>query len=155
LDAGTDAGTDQTPAPAATERTRSEGSDQAPSSTEGEDLEVFDDPGCPEKIEPLVEETCSPFDSAGTCIGDWGCYPYVDYPSSPCEPERFGTRCEPAGSGVQGDDCRAEGCAPGFLCVASGQGTLCAELCPLPGPNTCAAGLICGSVDIQGFGVCF
>ncbi len=126
-----------------------------PSSPDEEDLEIFDDPGCPETVEPVVVDTCSPFETESSCFGDWSCFPYVEYPSAPCEPERFGTRCEPTGPGRQGDDCRVESCGAGFLCVASGQGTVCAELCALPGPNTCAPGLICGSVDIRGYGVCF
>lgn len=146
---------DEGTSPSAATSTASTPDRPRPSAPAEEDLEIFDDPGCPETIEPVVVDTCSPFETESSCFGDWSCFPYVEYPSAPCEPELYGTRCEPVGPGQQGDDCRSETCAAGFLCIASGQGTVCAELCPLPGPNTCAPGLICGSVDIRGYGVCF
>jgi hypothetical protein len=99
--------------------------------------------------------SCDPFGSADQCDFGWACFPYVAYPSTDCEPERFGTRCEPAGEGTQGTPCEATPCAAGYLCIASGQGTVCAQLCELPGQSMCAPGLICGSVDIKGYGVCF
>lgn len=123
---------------------------------ETDDPELFDDPGCPQAPEPIEERTCDPFAETSSCPFDWDCFPYVDYPIDPCASEVYGTRCEPSGTGVQGDPCETAPCAAGYLCVASGQGTVCARLCELPaGANSCPAGLICGSVDIKGYGVCF
>jgi hypothetical protein len=119
------------------------------------ELDVFDDPGCPRVVEPIEQHDCDPLLPTQGCNSGRECFPYVDYPSGPCEPEIFGSRCELPGPGVQGDWCDFVGCRGGFLCVASGRGTVCAQLCALPGENTCAPGLICGSVDIKGYGVCF
>lgn len=116
----------------------------------------FDDPGCPEASEAVDARTCDPFAEENSCPLGWDCFPYVEYPTDPCGSEVYGTRCEPSGTGAQGDPCEAAPCARGYLCVASGQGTVCAQLCDLPaGDHSCPAGLICGSVDIKGYGVCF
>jgi hypothetical protein len=116
---------------------------------------TFDDPGCPEIAEPEDDFQCDPLKGSDECGDGFGCYPYVDYPSEPCEAEQFGSICALAGTGEQGDPCLDQDCSAGFLCVASGQGTVCAQLCRAPGPNTCPNGLLCGSVDVKGFGVCF
>lgn len=115
---------------------------------------TFEEPGCPEPAERLQRIACER-DVEDACPAGQGCFPFVNYPANPCEPETFGTRCEPVGDAVQGQSCVRRNCADGFLCVSTGGGTQCAQICELPGPNTCAAGLICGSVDIEGFGVCF
>ncbi len=126
-----------------------------PDVVDDEELAVFDDPGCPDESEPIEARTCDPIVRTGECPTGWDCFPYVDYPQTSCGSEVYGTRCEPAGTAVQGDSCEGVPCAGGFLCVATGQGTQCAQLCELPGDNSCPPGLICGSVDIKGFGVCF
>lgn len=117
--------------------------------------DVYDDPGCPEAMQRVEESECDPLDDALQCDEGMGCFPYVDYPSAPCAPETFGARCAQAGTGTQGEPCsQSLRCAHGFLCVVTSRGTECAELCKLPGENTCAAGFICGSLDIDGYGVC-
>jgi hypothetical protein len=114
----------------------------------------FVDPGCPLVAPPVEDRQCDPLGVETGCEVGFGCFPYVEYPADPCAPEVFGTRCRIQGSGTQGADCSEGGCAEGFLCVATGQGTQCAQLCRFPGVGQCEPGLICGSVDIQGYGVC-
>lgn len=114
----------------------------------------FEEQQCPEAVQRIESSECDPLGGPEQCAADEGCYPYVQYPSSRCEPETFGTRCDTAGPGAQGDPCTGQRCAHGFLCVVTGRGTECAALCRMPGPNTCRDGLICGSLDIDGFGVC-
>lgn len=116
---------------------------------------TFADPGCPEIEEPPDSIVCDPLLGSSECGDGYACSPYVDYPSEPCEAERFGTECALAGPGIQGDSCVLDDCAAGFLCVAGNQGTVCAQLCVSPGPNTCPVGLLCGTVDLKGYGVCF
>jgi hypothetical protein len=143
-----------------------------PSASSAPPSSTFADPGCPEVPPPAQVNDCNPFiiDSTGemsdplapgappessfACQQGEACIPFVDYPNAPCEPETFGTKCVPAGTAGQGMPCD-EGCAAGFLCVATGLGTRCAQLCPLPGENACPSGLLCGAVDIEGYGVCF
>lgn len=127
--------------------------DDAAADTAEED--PFEDEPC-EKVPPPVSEMgCDPFDPDSGCSSGQGCKPFVEYPTSPCEPERFGARCDWVGTGVQGDPCSAEPCAAGFLCIATGQGTQCAQLCALDGSAQCPQGLVCASVDIEGLGTCF
>jgi hypothetical protein len=121
--------------------------------------ELYEEQRCPDAVQRIERVECDPLaetdpDRVSDCPEFEGCYPYVQYPSAPCEPETFGTRCSLAGTGLQGQACSATRCAPGFLCVVTGRGMQCAELCRLPGVNTCADGFICGSLDIDGFGVC-
>jgi hypothetical protein len=126
-------------------------------------IATFVDPGCPMVAAPVQVVDCDPLNSCppgevcpASCAPDEACVPFVNYPDEPCAPEEFGTHCVVAGTGVQGSPCgEAARCANGFLCVATGHGTRCAELCALPGVDTCPAGLLCGAVDIEGFGVCF
>jgi hypothetical protein len=113
----------------------------------------FEEESCPD-VPRLHRPLCDPLAEQNECAEGQGCYPYVEYPTSRCEPETFGTRCDTAGVGVQGHACAGERCAPGFLCVVTGRGTECAHLCRMPGPNTCPDGFICGSLDIDGYGVC-
>lgn len=129
----------------------------APSIDEIGDL--YEEEHCPDAVQRVERVECDPLaetdpERVSDCPEFEGCYPYVQYPSAPCEPETFGTRCDFAGTGLQGEPCAATRCAPGFLCVVTGRGMECAELCPLPGINSCAPGFICGSLDIDGFGVC-
>ena len=117
--------------------------------------EPFFDPGCPEVPGAVEDRECDPLGVPTGCGDGLACFPYVDYPNDPCAPERFGSRCDVEGVGMQGDECSLQGCAGGFLCVATGQGTQCAKLCELPSSGQCPPGLVCGSVDIEGYGVCF
>lgn len=114
----------------------------------------FNEQECPDEVQRIESTECDPLGGQSQCGLGQGCYPYVHYPSSRCDPETFGTRCDTSGAGVQGERCAGERCAHGFLCVVTGRGTECAELCRMPGPNTCPDGFICGSLDIDGFGVC-
>lgn len=125
-----------------------------PSATTNEVGDPFNEVRCPEQAQRIESTECDPLAEQTQCPAGEGCFPYVDYPTSRCEPETFGTRCAPAGAGMQGDPCAGERCAHGFLCVVTSRGTECARLCRMPGPNTCPDGFICGSLDIDGFGVC-
>jgi hypothetical protein len=116
----------------------------------------FIDPECPDAEPPPVTRECEPFERPTGCGPGEGCYPFVEYPASECSPERYGTFCQPAGSGQQGDPCeQGQGCGAGFVCVVTGQGTQCVQLCPLTGDDRCPRGLICEPVDVEGFGGCF
>lgn len=125
-----------------------------PATTINEVGDPFEEEQCPDAIQRIESTECDPLGGQDQCAPDEGCYPYVQYPNSRCEPETFGTRCDVAGPGLQGQPCTGQRCAHGFLCVVTGRGTECAELCRMPGPNTCPDGFICGSLDIDGFGVC-
>ena len=116
------------------------------------------DTGCTAAELPPPDLACDPFD-AGSCGVGAGCYPFVDHPEgSGCDQQRYGTVCRRAGPGTQGVMCGEEvdvGCAPGFVCVVGQRaGKRCAALCELGTPNTCKGGLICGDLDVAGFGVC-
>ena len=114
------------------------------------------DAGCPiQDLPPPVVE-CDAF-VAGSCGPGAGCYPFVDHPEgSGCDQQRYGTRCLPAGQGTQGALCgEIDWCAEGFVCVVGQRaGKRCAALCKLGGTNQCAGGLVCGDLDVAGFGVC-
>jgi len=114
--------------------------------------------GCTAAELPPPDLECDPFD-ASSCGPAAGCYPFVDHPEgSGCDQQRYGTICLPAGQGTQGVMCGdsvSAGCAPGFVCVVGQRaGKRCAALCELGAPNTCKGGLICGDLDVAGFGVC-
>jgi hypothetical protein len=52
-------------------------------------------------------------------------------------------------------DAQGDWCAPGFVCVVGQRaGKRCAALCKLGAPNSCTGGLVCGELDVAGFGVC-
>ncbi len=113
------------------------------------------DPGCPELPEPKPDYACDPLKPPpGDCKSGEACYPMVEYPTEPCEPERYLTRCVPAGSGKQGDPCSGAACAAGFACVASGAGNVCVKMCSLGAPGACADGLVCHPTDVPGIGAC-
>ncbi len=112
-------------------------------------------PGCPDAGKPPPALECDAYSEPSGCDPGDACYPFVDYPSEPCGQETYGTICAPAGTGMQGDPCGNSLCAPRHVCVITGQGTQCIELCQLEGPNTCPAGLFCVPVDVDGFGGCF
>jgi hypothetical protein len=126
-----------------------------PAASSAKPVSTFVDVGCGGAVTATTINICNVFGETSGCFSDEACVPFVDYPNEACKPEIFGTRCIAAGKGVQGDPCSTSGCADGFLCVATGHGTRCAELCPLPGEDTCPPGLLCGGVDIEGYGVCF
>jgi hypothetical protein len=115
------------------------------------------DTGCPDRDPPPPMLECDPF-GPNTCAAGLGCYPFIEHPEgNGCESQRYGTVCAPAGSRVQGEICGdlSGGCAPGFVCVV-GQlaGKRCAALCELGKPNACSGGLLCGDLDVAGFGAC-
>jgi hypothetical protein len=112
------------------------------------------DPGCPDASPPPPDYQCNPFGEPTGCGFGEGCYPWVDYPTGPCDFEEFGTLCAPAGFGQQGDPCTGL-CAAFHVCVITGQGTQCVQICKLDGPNDCPAGLVCVPVDVEGIGGCW
>jgi len=138
--------------------------DAHPSSTSGgtdggnplDALPDYVDPGCPDAGPPLTNYMCDPFNqNNGDCLGGEGCYIFVQYPSEPCGEEIYGAVCAPAGPGGQGDPCDGgQSCGGGFVCVVSGSGNQCVELCPLTGKDGCAPGLSCEPIDVEGFGGC-
>jgi hypothetical protein len=93
------------------------------------------------------------FGPFSTCGPGAKCAPYVEY-AMDCQTEEIGTRCVTAGVGVQGDDCANDLCAAGFVCVSSGVGLVCAQLCHSTELDDCPSGLICGELDVDGFFVC-
>jgi hypothetical protein len=116
------------------------------------------DAGCPMQDLPPPDNQCDPF-TAGSCGPGAGCYPFVDHPQGTgCDQQHYGTVCLTAGIGRQGDVCGDEVgdfCAEGFVCVVGQRaGKRCAALCKLGGTNQCAGGLICGDLDVAGYGVC-
>jgi hypothetical protein len=119
-------------------------------------LPDYVDPGCPEVEEPTPVYDCDPYDQGnGDCAPNEGCYIYVQYPSEPCGIEFYGAVCNPAGPGVQGDECwGGQDCGGGFACVISGSGNQCVKLCKLEGSSGCSAGLVCEPIDVEGFGGC-
>ena len=116
------------------------------------------DSGCPTQDLPPPQLACDPF-TPGSCGPGAGCYPFVDHPQgSGCDEQKYGTECLPPGQGKQGDLC-GEGagdyCAPGFVCVVGQRaGKRCASLCQLGSVDQCSGGLVCGDLDVPGFGVC-
>lgn len=119
---------------------------------------MYVDPGCPDVGAPVRVDACDAFSTTSGCPDGLGCYPYVNHPyGDGCGAQTFGTECRPAGSGQQGAACggNAEGCASGYVCVVGSQpGKHCVQLCPVDVPNPCPSGLICGDLDVEGFGVC-
>ena len=81
---------------------------------------------------------------------------YVRYPSGPCEQERYGTVCAPAGTGRQGSACGStEECAAGYACIITGAGTTCGKLCVLGQASSCPEGQVCEPIDVAGYATCF
>ncbi len=119
-------------------------------------LPDYTDPGCPDSGGPLYDFQCDPYDqNNGDCAYGEACYIYVSYPREPCGQEIYGAYCAPAGTGEQGDSCWGGfDCAAGFVCVVSGSGNQCVQLCHLTGPSGCPAGLVCEPIDVEGFGGC-
>ena len=121
-------------------------------------LDVYVDPGCPDVGAPTEVNECDPFATTPTCPDDQGCFPFVAHPfGEGCGVASFGTVCRQAGAGRQGDVCGSAdlGCAAGFVCVVGSQpGKHCVQLCPVGDQTVCPAGLICGELDVEGYGVC-
>jgi len=121
-------------------------------------FDVYVDPGCPDVGAPIKVNQCDPFSATPTCPAGEGCFPFVEHPfGEGCDAQRFGTECHASGAGQQGADCGGGGigCASGFVCVVGSQpGKHCVQLCPLSGPSVCPAGMICGELDVEGYGVC-
>ena len=116
----------------------------------------FEDPGCPPVSPPSVSSECDPMASTASCPAGQSCFPFVRYPTGPCEVEQYGTTCLPAGPGTQGESCERQACAAEHICISTGRGTQCARLCSFAdgAPNVCAPGLLCLPIDIEGFGGC-
>lgn len=115
---------------------------------------TYVDPGCPDAAPPPPIKDCDVF-GPNTCPGGEACYPFVQYPTKPCDHELFGAICAPVGTGKQGDPCGAQNCAGGFVCVVTGQGTECVQLCDLFGAAKCPPGLFCVPIDVEGIGGCY
>jgi hypothetical protein len=116
------------------------------------------DTGCPPEDLPPPELACDPFTPDSCGIG-LGCYPFVDHPlGSGCDQQRYGTVCGPVGVGHQGESCgddTGDWCDSGYVCVVGQRaGKRCAKLCQLGVANQCSGGLLCGDLDVAGFGVC-
>jgi hypothetical protein len=117
------------------------------------------DPGCPDAQAPPPEFECDPL-GPNTCPPGQACFPFIIYPSKPCDFEVYGASCGAAGVAQQGDPCGQTSpgsvslCAPGLSCFITGMGTECLELCETSGPSTCPPGLLCQSTDVEGIGAC-
>lgn len=116
------------------------------------------DTACPIEELPPPSIECDPYRS-DDCGAGAGCYPFVEHPEGKgCDAQIYGTVCLVAGIGTQGDLCGDDindWCAPGFVCVVGQRaGKRCAALCEPGVVNQCAGGLICGDLDVSGFGVC-
>ncbi len=114
--------------------------------------------GCDMTNEPPASVECDPF-GPSTCLAGSGCYPFVNHPEGTgCDRQTYGTVCLPAGLGTQGMLCGDETgdwCAPGHVCVVGQRaGKRCAKLCQLGVANQCQGGLVCGDLDVAGYGVC-
>lgn len=119
-------------------------------------LPDYVDPGCPDAGPPIQDYQCDPYHQFnGDCMPGDGCYIYVSYPSEPCGQETYGSVCSPMGPGTQSSPCNgAQDCGAGFVCVVSGSGNQCVQLCQLQGISGCPAGLMCEPIDVEGFGGC-
>ena len=119
-------------------------------------LPDYVDPGCKDEPPPIQDFTCDPYAQFnGDCLPGEGCYIYVQYPTVPCGQEVYGSYCAPAGTGQQGSPCGGgQDCSPAHVCVITGSGTQCVELCPLTGQDGCPSGLVCEPIDVEGFGGC-
>lgn len=119
-------------------------------------LDEFFDPGCPDAGPPPTDFQCDPYNQGnGDCAFGEGCYIYVVYPQNPCDQEQYGAYCAPEGWGQQGDPCAGgQECGAGLVCVVTGSGTQCVELCSLDGQDGCPSGFVCEPIDVEGFGGC-
>ncbi len=90
----------------------------------------------------------------GDCPKGQACFPYVEYPTSPCEHEIYHAGCFPAGPGKSGDPCSGGDCAAGFICVATGAGNVCVSMCSPEKAGGCPKGYVCSPTDVPGIGGC-
>ena len=117
--------------------------------------DTFVDPVCPDAPAPKTDYRCDPLKKApGDCKAGQACYPWVEYPTEPCEHEIYHAGCFPAGTGKQGDPCGSSTCAAGYACVASGAGNVCVAMCKPGTPGGCPEGLVCHTTDVPGIGGC-
>lgn len=117
--------------------------------------ETWVDPGCPDAPAPKPSYACDPLKTPpGDCKAGEACYPYVEYPTSPCDHEHYYSACFPAGTGKQGDPCSSAECAAGFACVVSGAGNVCVKMCKPGDFGACPDGLVCEPTDVPGIGGC-
>lgn len=115
-------------------------------------------PTCPDAEPPPVDEQCDLFAEVSGCDPGLSCFPYVEYPDpdDECAEERYGTECLYAGWGRQGDPCTGGDCAANHICVLTGDGTTCLEICATNRSDGCPAGLVCEPIDAQpGVGGCY
>lgn len=119
-------------------------------------LSEYNEEPCKNQPPPIEDFQCDPYAQGnGDCQFGEGCFIYVDYPPEPCGQEVYGALCLPAGPGGQGDPCGgAQDCGGGFVCVVTGAGTQCVQLCELNQIGVCPSGLICEPIDVEGFGGC-
>ena len=119
-------------------------------------LPDYVDPGCPDAGPKLMMFMCDPYNqNNGDCLPGQGCFIFVKYPSMPCGQEVYGATCAHAGTGMQGSPCTGgQQCGAGFVCVVSGSGDQCVQLCELKGQSGCTNGLVCEPIDVEGFGGC-
>jgi hypothetical protein len=120
-------------------------------------FDEYNDPGCPDAPGPIIDNQCDPLSPWNGCPPGEACYPYVVYPSpgDPCDVERYGATCEPAGTLGQEKYCMGTNqCAPGFVCVVSGSGNKCVKLCSPGKLGSCPDGLVCEPLDVPGYGGC-
>lgn len=119
-------------------------------------LTPFNDPGCAEAgpPAPAIHE-CDPFSPFnGDCPAGEGCYPYAETHGG-CAPPESGSLCLPSGAGTQGDVCSgADDCSPGHVCVVSGSGNVCVQICPVNAVAPCPRGFVCHNLDVEGYGGC-
>jgi len=114
-------------------------------------------PECPDAAPSPLEQQCELF-VEGSCPPGMGCFPFVQYPApgDDCAQERYGTQCRVAGDGLQGEPCGGGDCAAGHICVLTGEGTICVQLCATDGSGSCPPGLLCEAIDVQpGVGGCY
>jgi hypothetical protein len=101
---------------------------------------------------------CDLFGTPSGCGPDEGCYPTLDHPfGMGCDQQVHGTRCQLAGTRVQGEFC-PDGtgeCASGYVCIIGSEaGSRCMRMCTVDGAHACPPGFFCGETDARGVGVC-
>ena len=123
--------------------------------TNKKDAGPFVEPTCPNPPPPIKDLACDIVTQTGCPAGD-GCYGYIEYPTGYCDPETYISFCAPAGTRVQGEICggQEDFCAPGFSCVVSGAGTVCAKHCTFENGTPCPEGKVCEPTDFKDIGVC-
>jgi hypothetical protein len=148
IDAGTlDAAVDASKRDSSVDAGRDGGRDAA--------LDTWVDPGCPDAPAPPKDFRCDPLaPPPGDCPKGQACFPFVEYPTDPCDPEIYRAACFPAGSGKAGDPCSGGDCAAGFVCVATGAGNVCVSVCNPAKSGGCPEGLVCSPTDVPGVGGC-